>query len=73
MIETKVCNCGGEYIYKDGKWVCDFCGRAMNRDAHCKFCGTTKVCTCGGEYIYEDGKWVCDLCGRAMNRDAHCK
>lgn len=31
MIETKVCHCGGTYIYKDGKWVCDSCGRPMPR------------------------------------------
>ena len=29
MIETKVCNCGGEYIYRDGKWKCGSCGRPM--------------------------------------------
>ncbi|MDE6473859.1 MAG: leucine-rich repeat protein [Clostridia bacterium] len=29
MLDNKVCNCGGTYINKKGKWVCDSCGRPM--------------------------------------------
>ena len=29
MLDNKVCNCGGTYVNKKGKWVCDSCGRPM--------------------------------------------
>ena len=29
MLDNKVCNCGGTYVNKKDKWVCDSCGRPM--------------------------------------------
>ena len=29
MSASRVCNCGGNYINKNGKWLCDSCGRPM--------------------------------------------